>query len=380
MIYFDNSATTKPYKEVIETYQKVSEVFFGNPSSLHTLGKQAEKLLDQGREQISKLLQANKKEIVFTSGGTEGNNLAIKGTALQHKSRGNHLITTKIEHASNYEAFQQLETLGFEVTYLDVDHYGIICLDQLKSSLREDTILVSIIHVNNELGSIQPIKEIGEIVKQYPKAYFHVDHVQGITKVPLSFKQCHIDLCTISGHKFHGPKGTGILYVRQGVKLFSLFTGGVQEYNLRAGTENIPGVIAIAKALRMSMEKFVQNKNHLQQLRNHFIKSLNEIEGVVVNSPIEEAAPHIVNFSLPKLKPEVIIQSLGEQEMYVSTKSACSSKLAEPSRVLMMAGLGNDRAGSAIRASFSFDNTIEEVDEFILAMKKTVLQLKEVMR
>ncbi len=381
MIYFDNSATTKPYKEVIETYQKVSEVFFGNPSSLHTLGKEAEKLLDQGRDQIAKLLQANKKEIVFTSGGTEGNNLAIKGTALQHQSRGKHLITTKIEHASNYEAFQQLENLGFEVTYLDVDQFGIISLEQLKSSLREDTILVTVIHVNNELGSIQPIKEIGDIVKKYPKSYFHVDHVQGISKVPLSLQQCHIDLCTISGHKFHGPKGTGVLYVREGVKLFSLFTGGVQEHNLRAGTENIPGVIALAKALRMSMEKFVQNKSHLEQLRDYFIKSLNDVEGVILNSPIKEAAaPHIVNFSLPKLKPEVIIQSLGEQQMYVSTKSACSSKLAEPSRVLMEAGLGEERAQSAIRASFSYHNTIEEVDAFISALKKTVLQLKEVMR
>lgn len=379
MIYFDNSATTKPYKEVLETYSKVSEVYFGNPSSLHTLGKEAEMLLDQGRDQIAKLLKVNKKEIIFTSGGTEGNNLAIKGTALEHKNRGKHLITTSVEHASNYEAFAQLEKFGFEVTFLNVNESGEISIDELKDALRDDTILVSMIHVNNELGSILPIKEVGELLKAYPKVYFHVDHVQGMTKVPISFKDCYIDLCTISGHKFHGPKGTGVLYVRQGVKLFSLLTGGVQENNLRAGTENIPGYVAMAKALRLSMGKFVDNKNHLNELRNRLVNSLREIEGIVVNSP-DNGAPHIVNFSLPGIKPEVVIQALGERKIYVSTKSACSSKLNEPSRILMVTGLGQERAESAIRASFSFENTKEEVDEFVNVLKIIFSQLKEVMR
>lgn len=379
MIYFDNSATTKPYKEVLETYSKVSEVYFGNPSSLHTLGKEAEMLLDQGRDQIAKLLKVNKKEIIFTSGGTEGNNLAIKGTALEHKNRGKHLITTSVEHASNYEAFAQLEKFGFEVTFLNVNESGEISVDELKDALRDDTILVSMIHVNNELGSIQPIKEVGELLKAYPKVYFHVDHVQGMTKVPISFKDCHIDLCTISGHKFHGPKGTGVLYVRQGVKLFSLLTGGVQENNLRAGTENIPGYVAMAKALRLSMGKFVDNKNHLNELRNRLVNSLKEIDGIVVNSP-DNGAPHIVNFSLPGIKPEVVIQALGERKIYVSTKSACSSKLNEPSRILMVTGLGQERAESAIRVSFSFENTKEEVDEFVNVLKIIFSQLKEVMR
>lgn len=379
MIYFDNSATTKPYKEVLETYSKVSEVYFGNPSSLHTLGKEAEMLLDQGRDQIAKLLKVNKKEIIFTSGGTEGNNLAIKGTALEHKNRGKHLITTSVEHASNYEAFTQLEKFGFEVTFLNVNESGEISVDELKDALRDDTILVSMIHVNNELGSIQPIKEVGELLKAYPKVYFHVDHVQGMTKVPISFKDCHIDLCTISGHKFHGPKGTGVLYVRQGVKLFSLLTGGVQENNLRAGTENIPGYVAMAKALRLSMGKFVDNKNHLNELRNRLVNSLKEIDGIVVNSP-DNGAPHIVNFSLPGIKPEVVIQALGERKIYVSTKSACSSKLNEPSRILMVTGLGQERAESAIRVSFSFENTKEEVDEFVNVLKIIFSQLKEVMR
>ncbi len=379
MIYFDNSATTKPYKEVIETYVKVSEEYYGNPSSLHSLGKEAEMLLDQGRDQIAKLLKVNKKEIVFTSGGTEGNNLAIKGTALQHKSRGRHLITTKVEHASNYETFNQLEKLGFAVTYLNVNQFGEISLEELKQELRNDTILVSLIHVNNELGTIQPIKEVGELLRTYPKVYFHVDHVQGMTKVPLSFKDCHIDLGTISGHKFHGPKGTGVLYVRQGVKLTSLFSGGVQEQNFRAGTENIPGYVAMAKALRLSMEKYVANKQHLKQLRDQLIKLLQEIDGIVLNSPID-GAPHIINFSLPGIKPEVLIQALSKQKIYVSTKSACSSKLAEPSRILMATGMGDERAESAVRVSFSFENTVEEVNKFVIALKGISSQLKHVMR
>lgn len=380
MIYFDNSATTKPYKEVIETYVKVSESFFGNPSSLHTLGKEAEKLLDQGREQIAKFLKVNKKEIVFTSGGTEGNNLAIKGTALMHQTRGKHLITTRVEHASNYEVYSQLEKLGFEVTYLSVNKFGEISIDELKRVIRPDTILVSLIHVNNELGSILPIKEIGEVLNQYPKIYFHVDHVQGMSKVPLFFKECHIDLCTISGHKFHGPKGTGVLYVRNGVKLYPLFTGGIQEHNLRAGTENIPGVIAMAKALRMSMERYVEKKDHLEQLKKQLNNGLKEIEDVIINSPIENGAPHIVNFSIPKMKPEVVIQSLAEREIYVSTKSACSSKLAQPSRVLLEAGIGKERAETAIRVSFTFENTIEEVNKFLETLISVISKLKEVMR
>ncbi|OIJ18237.1 cysteine desulfurase NifS [Anaerobacillus alkalidiazotrophicus] len=380
MIYFDNSATTKPYKEVIETYGKVSEVFFGNPSSLHTLGKEAEILLDQGRDQIAKLLKVNKKEIIFTSGGTEGNNLAIKGTALQHQGRGKHVITTQVEHASNFEAYEQLEKRGFHVTYLNVNEAGVISIEELKRELRDDTILVSMIHVNNELGSIQPIREVGELLAKYPKVYFHVDHVQGMSKVPISIKDYHIDLLTISGHKFHGPKGTGVLYVRNGVRLYPLLTGGVQEHNLRAGTENIPGIIAMAKALRISMEKYVENKEHLRELRDHLVNNLHEIEGVIINSPMENSAPHIINFSIPKMKPEVVIQALGERKMYVSTKSACSSKLAEPSRVLMSTGIGLERAESAIRVSFSFGNTVDEVNEFILALKEIIKQLKEVMR
>lgn len=379
MIYLDNSATTKPYEEVMDTYLKVSQNFFGNPSSLHTLGKESEALLDQARGQFANLLKVNKKEIIFTSGGTEGNNLAIKGTALQHRGRGNHLITTKIEHASNMEAFSQLEAMGFEVTYLDVKEDGLISLEQLEKSIREDTILVSVIHVNNETGTIQSIKEIGQMLKNYPKIYFHVDHVQGITKVPLLLKECKIDLCTVSGHKFHGPKATGALYIREGVSLFPLLSGGVQEYKMRAGTENIPGVVAMTKALRLSTEKAELGIKQLHKLRLKLVTFLETLEGVSLNSPAI-GAPHIVNFSIIGLKPEVVVQSLVKHQIYVSTKSACSSKLAEPSKVLMAMGIGKVRAESAIRVSFSFENTEAEVETFCSTLQIVLKELKEVMR
>lgn len=379
MIYFDNSATTKPYPEVMESYVKVSERFFGNPSSLHTLGKEAESLLDQARTQFANLIGVNKKEVIFTSGGTEGNNLAIKGTAMQHQNRGKHLITTKVEHASNLEAYAQLEQIGFEVTYLDVDEKGIVSLTDLEEHLREDTVLVSIIHVNNETGSIQPIKQIGELLNNYPKIYFHVDHVQGITKVPLSFKECRIDLCTISGHKFHGPKAIGALYIRQGVTLFPLLSGGVQEYKIRAGTENIPGVVAMTKALRLSLQRGEEGINKIVRLRTRIIRFLETLDDTIINSP-QDGAPHILNFSLLGLKPEVVVQALTKKQIYVSTKSACSSKLAEPSKVLMAMGIGIKRAESALRVSFSTENTEQEVETFCLTLKQVVKELREVKR
>ncbi len=379
MIYFDNSATTKPYPEVVESYLKVSEQFFGNPSSLHTLGKEAESLLDQARTQFAQLIGVNKKEVIFTSGGTEGNNLAIKGTALQHQKRGKHLVTTKIEHASNLEAFAQLEQLGFEVTYLDVDEDGIVSLTQLEQSLREDTVIVSIIHVNNETGSIQPIKQIGDLLRNYPKIYFHVDHVQGITKVPLSFKESGIDLCTISAHKFHGPKAIGALYIRKGVTLFPLLSGGVQEYKMRAGTENIPGVVAMTKALRLSLQTGQEGIDKVSRLRTSLFCFLQTLDDTTINSP-QNGAPHILNFSLLGLKPEVVVQALTKKQIYVSTKSACSSKLAEPSKVLMAMGIGVHRAESAIRVSFSTENTEQELEIFCLTLKQVIKELKEVKR
>ncbi|OLO40234.1 cysteine desulfurase NifS [Alkalihalophilus pseudofirmus] len=381
MVYLDNSATTKPYKEVLETYLTVSEQYFGNPSSLHALGLGAEKVLTRSREVVAKLLGVQAKEIIFTSGGTEGNNLAIKGIALEHSKRGKHIITSVVEHASTYETFSNLESNGFEVTYLPVNNNGSVSIQDLQQALRQDTILVSIIHVNNETGALQPVEEIGQLLKDYRKTFFHVDHVQGITKVPLDLKKSNIDLCTISGHKFHGVKGTGALYVRAGIQLSPMLHGGIQEARLRAGTENVPGIAALTKALRMASDKALEGKQRLKQLQKNAIAGLIEIEGVVLNSDEGQGyAPHIINFSILGAKPEVVIQALSHRGVYVSTKSACSSKLSAPSRILLEMGLGNERAGSAIRISFSYETTEKDIETFLQIMNEEVPKLLQVMR
>src|SRR5690625_4406575 len=282
MIYLDNSATTKPNPDVMKSFQKVSTAFFANPSSIHSLGAQVEKLFMTARQQAAELLRVNQNEIVFTAGGTEGNNMAIKGVALEHQNRGKHIITTEIEHPSVYEACKSLENLGFEVTYLAVNEQGIISLKELEKAIRKDTILISIMHVNNEMGSIQPIQEIGEIAGKYPKLLFHVDDVQGLGKVPLNLNNSGIDLCTYSAHKIHGLKGTGILYVNNRTKLFPLFHGGNQEYALRSGTENVAGAVAMVKALRLIMERKKTEINRLYSLRNYLRDELQKIDGVVI--------------------------------------------------------------------------------------------------
>ncbi|PYZ97194.1 cysteine desulfurase NifS [Alteribacter lacisalsi] len=377
MIYFDNSATTRPYEEVLETYTKVAHDFFGNPSSLHPAGKQAERLMNQTREMAARLLDVKAKEILFTSGGTEGNNLALKGTAVRHRSRGKHLITSEAEHPSSFETFQQLEQEGFEVTWLPVNKDGVISLVDLKEAVREDTILVSLIHVNNELGSVNPVKEAGNFLKQFPKILFHVDHVQGIGKVPLRIKDSGIDFCTVSGHKFHGVKGTGLLFAREGIVLSPLFSGGKQEHQLRAGTENPAGAAALVKAMRIHFERSAEGNRKLFSLTDELIASLQEIEGIAVNTSANRA-PHIVNFSVPGVKPEVLVSAYGEKGMYVSTKSACSSKEPEPSRVLSACGFNRDRAASGIRVSLSYENTDSEIRTFLHYTKEIVPSLLEV--
>jgi cysteine desulfurase len=377
MIYLDNSATTKPYKEVVDAYAMVASSYFGNPSSLHTLGMQAEGLIEESRNRIADLLGVKGIEIIFTSGGTEGNNIAIKGVARAKQKRGKHLITTQVEHASVAEAFHQLEKEGYEVTYLPVDRDGRVSVDQVEAEIRSDTTLISLIHVNNETGTIQPIEEVGKMLERYPQIYFHVDHVQGISKVPLNIRKARIDLCTGSAHKFHGMKGTGFLFVREGIQVESLFQGGDQENGLRAGTENVAGIVAMTKALRMITEQ--QHKlSNLLHLRKQFIDQVQNIDGVVINSPLDLAAPHIVNFSIPGIKPEVLVQSLSAKGIYVSTKSACSSKLTAPSRVLEAMGLTPERASSGIRVSFSFDTTLEEINESVAELQIIIPELLEV--
>ena len=380
MIYLDNSATTKPLPEVMDSFVKVSKEYFGNPSSLHGIGGQAEKLLSQARSQVTQLLSVKQKEIYFTSGGTEGNNLAIKGIALAYKDRGKHLITTTIEHASVRESFKQLESMGFEVTEIPVDSNGRVHVVDIEKAIRPDTILVSVIHVNNEVGTIQPIEEIGQLLKKYPKTLFHVDHVQGIGKVPLDLNESNVDLCTISAHKFHGLKGNGLLFVRDGVMIHPLFTGGSQEGKVRSGTENVAGVVCMSKALRLIFHKLQTELEQLRKVSNELRKGLEKIDGIVINTPEKFAAPHILNFSVPHVKSEVFVHALEEKDIFVSTTSACSSKQKTISNTLVAMGIPEERAGSAIRVSLSYYNTLDEVKKVLSAVEQTVEGLRKVMK
>ncbi len=380
MIYLDNSATTQPYPEVIEAFTKVATHYFGNPSSIHSLGSEAERLIYQSREIIGGLLSVKPSEVLFTSGGTEGNNLAIKGTALRYRSRGKHIITTSIEHASIQGTLNQLKTFGYEITYLPVNELGVITPDQVKKAIRKDTILVSVIHVNNEVGSIQPILEIGQLLNQYPQILFHVDHVQGIGKVSLHIKKSFIDLLTVSGHKFHGLKGTGFIYVKEGVQLDPLFTGGPQENERRAGTENVAGIVSMTKALRMTLDNSVQKIQHIDKMKNYILNFIKTSSFAVLNTPEVGSAPHIINFSIPGAKPEVIVHALENYNIFVSTKSACSSKQFSPSRILLEMGKTERIAASAIRVSMCDLNTMAEIEFFCKVLREIKEQNMVIMR
>jgi cysteine desulfurase len=368
MIYLDNSATTRPWRSVLDTYIKVSESYFGNPSSLHPLGGEADKLLDQSRAQTAALLGVNKKDIIFTSGATEANNLAVKGTAEARKHQGSHIITTAVEHPSVLEAAAALEQKGWEVTRLNPDKNGEISPEQVEEALRMDTVLVSCMHVNNETGSIHPVEKIGECLKKHPKVLFHVDYVQGIGKVPLSMKESRIDLLTISGHKFHCVKGTGVLAVRRG-RLEPLFHGGTQENRLRAGTENTAGAAALAKAMRLLLDGSREAAGRMRSLNLLLEEKLSEWKGVEINSP-KNRAPHILNFSVAGIKPETVVQALAQKEIYISTTSACSSKQGSGSRVLQAMPLPKERSETALRISLSEETTREDIDAFLLAWEE----------
>lgn len=378
MIYLDNGATTKPDATVLESYLQVSERFFANPSSIHELGGTVADLQAEARSQIANLLHVKPKEIVFTSGGTEGNNLAIKGIALQHKGRGNHIITTEIEHPSVYMACKSLENLGFNVTYLPVDEHGHVKVHDVEQALTDETILVSIMHVNNEIGTIQPVEQIATLLTNYPKVFFHIDAVQGLGKVPLDLTLEGIDLCTFSGHKINGVKGTGILYVKKGTTLFPLFHGGEQEFGLRAGTENVAGNVSFARAIRLMKEKEAKNAKKLKELHKKTIDNLKNLNDVHLNSS-ENGAPHIVHISIPGLKPEVVIHALYEAGVVISTQSACSSKQLAESRILRACGHDVERASSGLRITLSYETTEQDVMMFLKLMKDTIRMLRKIM-
>ncbi|MDR4199644.1 cysteine desulfurase family protein [Bacillus altitudinis] len=377
MIYLDNSATTKPYPEVLQVHQQVSERFFGNPSSLHQLGIEASRLLSETRKQILHYTGFTQYEIIFTSGATEANNIAIKGAALAKMNRGRHIVTTAIEHPSVIESFEQLKTLfGFDISYIQVNEHGRADMTHLKEVLRPDTVLVSLMHVNNETGAIQPIEEAASIIRKYAKeAIFHVDGVQGIGKVPLP-KEMDIDLLTMSGHKIHGLKGTGALFLKKGVVLAPFITGGEQELGLRSGTENPAGAVSLAKAIKQSFEYLNKHHDEMIALKTELEQQLGKIEGVVINTPLTHSAPHIVNFSVPGIQIEVLLHMLEKEGIYVSTTSACSAKKKEPSRVLLAMGKSEEAAKSSMRISLTYGQGPELAPQIITSIAQSVKKLK----
>ncbi|MBA8918405.1 MULTISPECIES: cysteine desulfurase family protein [Bacillus] len=377
MIYLDNSATTKPYPEVLQVHQQVSERFFGNPSSLHQLGIDASRLLSETRKQILHYTGFTQYEIIFTSGATEANNIAIKGAALAKMNRGRHIVTTAIEHPSVIESFEQLKTLfGFDISYIQVNEHGRADMTHLKEVLRPDTVLVSLMHVNNETGVIQPIEEASSIIRKYAKeAIFHVDGVQGIGKVPLP-KEMDIDLLTMSGHKIHGLKGTGALFLKKEIILAPFITGGEQELGLRSGTENPAGAVSLAKAIKQSFEYLNKHHDEMIALKTELEQQLGKIEGVVINTPLTHSAPHIVNFSVPGIQIEVLLHMLEKEGIYVSTTSACSAKKKEPSRVLLAMGKSEEAAKSSMRISLTYGQGPELAPQIITSIAQSVKKLK----
>ena len=378
-VYFDNSATTKPYDEVIEAVSKGMKEYFGNPSSLHKIGMNCEKRFNEAREYFASTIKCNKEEIYFTSGGSEGNNLILKGLL----KPGHHFITTAFEHHSIISTCKQLEEKGVKVTYLDVDSEGRISLEDLEEAITKDTVLVSIMQVNNEIGVIQDIEAIGKLIKERSsRAKFHVDAVQGYGKLPIDVNKSNVDFLTVASHKIHGPKGVGFIYIKKGIILNSLISGGSQEKGIRAGTENLPGIIGFEKAAQITFEEMESRYDKVLELKKYFVERLNEIKNIRINGEIDGFSPYILNVSFLGVRAEVLLHLLEEQNIYVATGSACTSKssAAHGSYVIKSLGLSNKEVESAIRFSFSYENTKEEVDYTIDVLKKSLMFLRRVKR
>ncbi|KRL96433.1 cysteine desulfurase family protein [Limosilactobacillus equigenerosi] len=365
MIYMDNSATTQVLPDVLASYNKVSEQIWGNPSSLHQMGEVAANLLQQSRQQIANLLGVKRDEIVFTSGGSEGDNWVIKGTALAKQKFGKHIITSSVEHAAVRNTMKQLESLGFEVTYLPVDQQGRVNPADVKAALRPDTILVSVMAVNNEIGTVQPIGEIGEILKAHPKVHFMVDAVQAIAKgMDAVWFSDRVDFVVFSGHKYHAPRGTGFVYVKAGRTLAPLINGGGQELGRRGGTENTPAMVAMARALRIAKEQEAKVVAQERAIKQAIIDHVSQFEHVKVFSGNDAGfAPHILCFAIVGVRGETIVHAFEKHDIFISTTSACSSKKAETSTLSAM-GVDQHVAESAVRISLGDQNTMADAEEF----------------
>ncbi|MDN4607014.1 cysteine desulfurase family protein [Sporosarcina highlanderae] len=369
MIYFDNSATTQPDESVLESFIAANLRFYANPASIHQMGREAEVLLKRSKEQMLELVDNEDGEVVITSGGTEANNLAIHGFAQAYKSRGNHIITTQIEHPSILNACRELEKDGFEVDYLSVDEQGLISLQELESKLKKETILVSIMHVNNEIGTIQPIQQCAELIKRSGRTIFHSDCVQSYGKLSVSMRSLGVDAITISAHKINGLKGSGALFFKNNVKPNAINFGGGQENGLRSGTVSVPNAVSMAKAMRISAEQH-ERKNY-RNWKKKIIDACAEIELVKVVSP-DNAAPHIISLAFKSINGEVAINYFQEKGIIISTSSACFSKSKNASHVVEAIDLDKKFKNGVIRISFGNTNTEEEVDTFITVLREFV--------
>lgn len=376
-VYMDNAATTPVKKEVLEAMIPYFVEFYGNPSSIYEIGRKSRAAIDEAREKIAKIIGADSKEIYFTSSGTEADNWAIKGVALANKEKGNHIITSKIEHHAVLHACEYLEKHGFEVTYLDVDEYGLVDLQQLKNSINENTILITIMLANNEIGTIQPIKEIGQIAKE-TGIYFHTDAVQAMGNIKIDVEDLGVDLLSMSAHKFYGPKGVGALYIRKGVKLHPFIHGGAQEKNRRAGTENVAGIVGLSKALELAYEKIDDHNEKLSKLRNKLIKEITEkIDHVRLNGHPEKRLPGNVNLAFEFIEGESLLLSLDMVGIAASSGSACTSGSLDPSHVLLAIGLPHEIAHGSLRLTLGDFNTEEEVDYVVESLVKIVERLRQ---
>lgn len=386
-VYLDNSATTRVFEDVAELMKVLMCEDYGNPSSLHRKGMKAENHVRYAKEILAGILKVNEKELFFTSGGTESDNMALIGCALANRRRGRHLITTQIEHPAILQTMKYLESLGFEVTYLPVDVSGRIRLEDLQNAMTEETILVSIMHTNNEIGSRQPIAEAGTLIKRTnPNTLFHVDAVQGFGKARIYPKRMNIDLLSVSGHKIHGPKGIGLLYVGEKVKIQPINYGGGQQLGLRSGTENVPGIAGMAKAAQILYSHLEEDVNQLYRCKRYFVEGVKRLDGVTVNGLLpdgtccEGTAPHVVSVSFAGVRSEVLLHTLEDAGIYVSAGSACSAHKPQPSATLKAIGVDKALLESTIRFSFSVYTTMEELDYTLQVLYDKIPMLRKYTR
>ena len=374
--YFDNSATTKISKEVIDSMQPYLNEIYGNASSIYSIGRETKKAIEVAREKVAKAINADSNEIYFTGSGTEADNWAIKGIAFANQHKGKHIITTNIEHHAVLHTCEYLEKFGFETTYVPVKKNGIVDVNDIKGATREDTILISVMFANNEIGTIQPIKEIGELAKE-KNIYFHTDAVQTIGNIPVDVKELNVDLLSLSAHKFHGPKGVGALYVRNGVNIDNLLHGGGQEKRRRASTENIAGIVGLGTAIEITTKNIDEKVKYLIKLREKTINGLIEnIPEIIVNGDREKRLPGNVNVCFKYIEGESILLHLDQYGICASSGSACTSGSLEPSHVLLAIGLPHEIAHGSLRLSFSEENTEEEVDYLLEKLPPIITNLR----